>query len=99
METKQIEVDCPCCKSRLTVDVLTRTVMRADAPAQVDETGAAKLDESRWDAARTRVSGRTRSAEDKLGDAMERERGKSDRLDSLFDKAKEKLERRKDRDL
>ena len=99
METKQIEVDCPCCSTRLVVDVLTRTVLRADAPAQIDETGKAQLDPGRWDAAHGRVSGRGRSAEEKLGAALESERSKEDRLDSLFDKAKEKLQRRKDEDL
>lgn len=96
METKQIEVDCPCCRTRLIVDVLTRTVLRADAPAQVDETGKAQLDPGRWDAANERVSDRSRTAEDKFGSALERERAKVDRLDALFDQAKKKLSRRSD---
>lgn len=95
METKQIEVDCPCCETRLVIDVLTRTVLRADAPAQIDETGKAQLDPERWSAASERVVGRSESAQDKLSAALDAERGKEDRLDSLFDKAKDKLERRK----
>lgn len=98
MESKQIEVDCPCCRTRLVVDVLTRTVLRADAPGQVDETGKAQLDPGRWEAAGERVAGRRLSAEDKLGAALDRERGKEDRLDDLFDKAKDKIDRRREQE-
>ena len=73
MQNKQIEVECPCCATRLTVDVLSRAVLRAVAPAEVDETGKAQLDPRRWDDARSRVEGRKDSAESKLDQAMARE--------------------------
>jgi hypothetical protein len=94
METKQIEVDCPCCAARLTIDVLTRTVLRSSAAHEVDETGKLRLDETRWDGAKRRVEERPTDARDKLEDALGRERGKESRLDDLFDKARRKVEER-----
>jgi hypothetical protein len=95
METKQIEIDCPCCSTRLTIDVLTRKIMRAVSPAEIDETGKAKLDESRWDDATIRVEERVEDAQDKLESALSDERDKESRLDDLFDKARRKV---RDRD-
>jgi len=93
MNNKQIEVACPCCETRLVVDVLTSTVLRASGPQQVDETGKVRLDESRWDAARDRVHGRGAEAEDRLESALSAERDKESRLDDLFEKAREKVRR------
>ncbi len=98
METKQIEVDCPCCSTRLTIDVLTRKIMRAVSHAEVDETGKTVLDESRWDDATSRVEDRVDSAQDKLESALSEERDKESRLDDLFDKAKKKLREQEERD-
>lgn len=94
MSKKQIEVACPCCETRLVVDVLTSTVLRASAPEQVDETGRVRVDESRWDAARDRVQGRGAQAEDRLESALSAERDKESRLDDLFEKARQKVRRR-----
>lgn len=94
MESKQIEVECPCCSTHLTIDVLTRKVMRAVSPAELDETGQPVLDEGRWDEARERVEERTDGAEDKLESALSEERDKESRLDDLFDKARRKVEDR-----
>jgi hypothetical protein len=91
MESKQIDVDCPCCSTRLTIDVLTRKILRAAPPEQLDETGRAVLDESRWDEASARVEDRVQGAEDKLESALSAEREKESRLDDLFDKARRKV--------
>ena len=96
METKQIEVDCPCCDTRLTIDVRTRTVLKHAPRATLDETGKAKLDEGRWDQALDRTAGRVDEAGSKLNKALDDERAKESRLDDLFDKANKKL--RKDDD-
>ncbi|MCA8980591.1 MAG: hypothetical protein H6831_13760 [Planctomycetes bacterium] len=91
METKEIEVDCPCCDTRLVIDVRTRTVLKHAPRTQLDETGRAKLDEGRWDQAIQRTSGRVDEATSKLNQALEDERAKESRLDDLFDKANKKL--------
>ncbi len=94
MENKQIQVDCPCCASKLTIDVLTQTVMRADSPEERDELGHRVVPGERWDKAQRTVEDRSREAGDRLGDALDQERGKAGRLDDLFDKANEKLRKR-----
>jgi len=96
MEIKQIEVTCPCCSSRLAVDVLTRSVLRASAPAELDETGKPVVDEGRWDVASKRVATRGESAEDRLESALSAEKQKESRLEDLFDKARAKVQRREE---
>jgi len=91
METKQIEVECPCCSARLTIDVLTRVVMRTAPRGEVDETGRPVLDESRWDEATQRIENRSAGAQDKLEAALSAERDKESRLDDLFEKARKKV--------
>jgi len=95
METKQIEITCPCCSTRLAIDVRTATVLRAAGPQEVDETGKAVLDESRWDSAAQRVAGRTEAGRGEFDAAVEKERVRERDLDDLFEKAREKLRRRK----
>jgi hypothetical protein len=94
METKQIQVDCPCCSSKLTIDVLTQTVMRADLQQDLDEMGKPRVPGKQWDVAVGRVEERSSGAGDRLDSALDAERGKVDRLDDLFDKANAKLKRR-----
>ncbi len=88
MQPKQIDVICPCCRTVLTVDVLTAKVLRRATPS--DGPGGAKLDPSRWDEAAERVKGRGSAAEDALEEALRREREKTRRLEELFDQASEK---------
>ena len=90
MSAKQIEVSCPCCDTRLTVDVLTQTVLKTAKPHEIDEFGRSKLDENRWDKASERVKERSAGA-DKFDQALDRERKRSDRLDDLFKKASDKM--------
>jgi hypothetical protein len=91
MSAKQIDVTCPCCSARLTVDVLTRTILRSVTAEELGPDGAGGPRAGRWDAAARRASGRVRSGQDKLDEALEAERAKQDRLDDLFRKANEKL--------
>lgn len=93
METKQIDVECPCCNSRLTIDVLTRTILKHAPPGQVDETGKQVLDEGRWDAANEKVAGRRSDALDKFDAALGKERSRERDLDDLFEQAKRKAKR------
>ena len=94
MQKKQIEITCPCCSSKLAVDVLTETVLRASAPAELDETGRPKVDTKRWTGAEERVEDRSAKAEDRLESALSAEKDKETRLDDLFDKARAKVKRR-----
>ena len=95
MSAKQIDVTCPCCSSRLTVDVLTGRTMRAEPPGQAGG-GASSVE--RWASAQEKVRERTQSGQDKLESALERERTKETRFDEMFKKATEKHSRRKDAD-
>jgi hypothetical protein len=98
MENKQIDIDCPCCSSRLTIDVLTRTVLRAVSSQESEEGDDTKRGHLRWDKATERVEGRTEKAKDKLDSAISMEKSKEDRLDDLFKKANDKLKRKSDDD-
>jgi hypothetical protein len=92
METKQIEIACPCCKSRLLVDVRTGQLLRTLRPEELDEKGKPVVGERDWDEALGRVQGREHSRESRLEEALGRERDKASRLDDLFRKAQEKLQ-------
>lgn len=98
METKQIDVDCPCCNTRLTIDVLSRTVLRHAPPEKRDETGKVVLDEDRWEAANERVAGRGEAAADRFEDALGREHSRERDLDDLFEQAKRKAQRPPEKD-
>jgi len=87
MSAKQIDVTCPCCSTRLTVDVLTRQILRRTSPEAAQEGLSGK---DRWNSAQERVKERTKSGEDKLESALDHERGKSARFDELFQKARQK---------
>lgn len=93
MSAKEIEVECPCCRTRLTIDLLTQSVLRRAAPAKVDETGKPQLDAERWTTAAERVKERPVQAKDGFDRALDYEKGKETHLDDLFEKAKRKLDR------
>lgn len=93
MSPKQIEVTCPCCDTRLTVDVLTSTVLKHAPPEQLDETGKPVLDEGRWDSATARVRDRKSTSLDKFDAALGKEQSREKDLDDLFEKAKRKAKR------
>jgi len=89
MSSKQIDVTCPCCSSRLTVDVLTGKTLRTER-AESQDAG------DKWSSAQKKVLGRTASGADKLESALQEEREKKGKLDELFRKAQEKLKRGED---
>ncbi len=91
METKQLEIDCPCCKSRLLIDVRTGKLLRTLRATELDLKGKPVVDERDWGDALGRVKSREEGREGRLDDALSRERGKGARLDELFDKARERL--------
>lgn len=95
MSTKQIDVTCPCCSARLSVDVSTAKVMRT-VRAEDQKEGAPPKDH--WGSAQERVRERTKTSADKLESALENERGKAQRFDELFKKATDKHSPKKEED-
>jgi hypothetical protein len=91
MDAKQIEIACPCCKSRLLVDVRTGKLLRTLRPEELDATGKPVVGERDWDQALGKVRERSDQGENKLDSALDRERKRSADLDDLFRQAREKL--------
>ncbi len=96
MDTKQVEVECPCCRSRLEIDVRTASVVRWRKPGETDETGKPVVRESDWNEASERVSQRLGTAGDKFDQSLSREKSRAQDLDELFRKASDKLGRKKE---
>lgn len=92
MDAKQIEIACPCCKSRLLVDLRTGKLLRTLRPEELDATGKPLVGERDWDQALGRVRERSSERGSKLDSALDRERDRSRDLDDLFRKAREKLD-------
>lgn len=97
MGPKQIDVTCPCCSTILTIDVLTRQILRREEPREATAEGGGA--EERWGKAQARVDERSQSSLDKLDQALAEEKGKAARLDDLFKKAQDKLSEKEDDDL
>ncbi len=91
MDTKQLEITCPCCLSRLSVDTRSGAVLRSLRPEQTDETGKPVVSDADWSQAVDRVKKRSDGAGSKLDAALQKEREKGSRLDDLFRQASEKL--------
>ena len=96
MSAKDLEIHCPCCESRIEVDLRTGKVLRWRKKGESDESGKPVLRESDWQAAADRVGKRLSSATDKFDDSLGREKRREKDLDDLFRKASEKLERKDD---
>jgi hypothetical protein len=94
MDQKEVKLDCPCCQSRLEIDVRTAKVVRWRKQGETDETGKPVLRESDWSAASERVSRRLGTAGDKFDESLTREKKRAQDLDDLFRKANEKLGRK-----
>ena len=77
------------------VDVRTQTVLRHAKPREIDETGKAVLDEGRWDSAQDRVQDRKEQGGDRFDSALAKEHSRERDLDDLFQKAQEKIAKRK----
>jgi len=87
MSPKEVEVTCPCCTARLTIDVRTGQVMKRQAPPKEGEKGGAK---DAWESAQDRVRERSAEGKRKLESALDYERTKEARFDELFKQATEK---------
>ena len=89
METKEVQVACPCCEVQLTIDVRTSKVVRWNRPAEEDELGKAQPRD--FDEMSQKVAGRMTDAVDKFDQNLAREKRRGADLDELFRKANEKL--------
>jgi hypothetical protein len=89
--SKEVEVTCPCCTARLTIDVRTGQVLKRQEPAKE---GAAPKDA--WESAQDRVRERSSEGKRKLESALDYERTKEARFDELFKQATEKRARKPD---
>ncbi len=94
MDTRQLEITCPCCKTQLVVDVRTEQVLKAVTPAATDESGKPKMSEKDWSKALGKVKDREASGTGKLDAFLESERTKQSRLDDKFREAQKKLKPR-----
>jgi hypothetical protein len=96
MTQRETNVTCPCCRSRLEVDVRTGKVVKWRREEELDSTGKPVLREEDWSQAAGRVDGRLSAAADKFDEGFARETSRAKDLDDLFKKASEKLADRDD---
>jgi hypothetical protein len=94
MDTKEAKVECPCCQSRLEIDVRTGTVLRWRKKGETDELGKPVLREGDWSSASQRVNERLGSAAEKFDESLTREKAREKDLDELFRKASQKHPRK-----
>jgi hypothetical protein len=90
MDPKQIEILCPCCKSRILVDVRTEQILRTRRAETLDEAGKPKVSDSDWENAFGKVRERSDTG-GKLDSALDRERRRASELEERFRKANDKL--------
>ena len=98
MEKKDIQVECPCCDSRLEVDARTGHVVRWRRKEELDSTGKPIVRDEDWGDANRRVSGRLGTASDKFEEGLSREKKRERDLDDLFAKANDKIKKKRQRD-
>ena len=96
MDAKEVKVQCPCCESRLDVDLLTGRVVRWRPKGEKDETGKPVLGEADWRSASEHVGKRMDTAAERFDASLSREKNRGKDLDELFRKANEKLGKKKD---
>ncbi len=90
MDTKQIDVTCPCCKSRLAVDVRTSKILRWSPEREVDELGKTRPTESGWERALGKAQTRPGEGADPFDAALRKEKEREADLDRRFRDASEK---------
>ena len=90
MEKRDVKLTCPCCESRLEVDVRTGKVLKWNRKTELDTTGKPILKEEDWTGAADRVQGRLSEAADKFDSSLASEKSRESDLDDLFRKASEK---------
>ena len=92
MPKKEIEITCPCCDTRLAVDVLTGRVMRSSGAQELDEFGKPRVTEQGWSDALGKVQERHGRGDSAFDDALRKEQNREKDLDDLFRQAHDKLD-------
>ncbi len=98
METKEVAIRCPCCDSRITVDVRTQKIVTWRRAGEVDHTGKPIVTDEDWNSAQGRVEGRLAAGEDRFDANLAREKSREKDLDDLFKKMSDKLKDADDED-
>ncbi len=96
MDDKQLEIACPCCATRILIDLRTGTILRSRRREELDPTGKPVVGEADWTDALGKVQRRTVEAPSKLDDALQKERDKRSRLDDMFKQANDKLKKKEE---
>lgn len=91
MDKRSVVVTCPCCQSRIDVDVRSGNVVRWNRPTELDETGKPIVTEEDWQEATTRVGSRLQTAQDTFEAGLSKERNREQDLDDLFRRASKKI--------
>lgn len=86
MEAKEVAIRCPCCDSRIVVDVRTQKVLTWSRAGEVDAEGRPKMTEEDWDSAHKRATGRLGDSVDKFDAGLMREQKRERDLDDLWKK-------------
>ena len=86
METKEIAVTCPCCESRIAVDVRTQKILTWRRASELDKDGKPVVTEADWTKANEDVAGRMQRSEDAFDAGLSREKKRSQDLDDLWKK-------------
>ena len=86
MSAKELSVSCPCCESRLVIDVRTAKVVTWSRAGEVDATGRPKVTDDDWDAAHKRATGRLSEGTSKFDENLSREQKRAKDLDDLWNK-------------
>ena len=84
MDQKELAVRCPCCDSRIVVDVRTSQVLSWSPAGEVDATGRPKATEQGWSAAQERAKGKLGAGLDKFEAGLKREQQREKDLDDLW---------------
>lgn len=86
MDAKEVVLRCPCCDSRIVVDVRTAKVLTWSRAVETDSTGRPKVTETDWDQAAERAKGRLGQGLDKFEKGLKREQDREKDLDDLWRK-------------
>ena len=83
MDAKEVVIRCPCCDSRIVVDV-QRSQVRSWAPADKLDAAGKKDTEQGWTAAQERAKGSLGAGLDKFEAGLKREQQREKDLDDLW---------------
>lgn len=90
MVQRDVKVVCPCCESVMEVDARVGSVIRWKRKDELDPSGKRVLRESDWDDAAGRAKDRKAGAGDRFDASLNKEKGRGQSLDDLFDQANQK---------